>query len=310
MKKVISIILMAAMLLTIVPLEAAFATTIPNISINGDTFISPSGEPDPYINKDERTMIPIRFFAEALGVPDDEEHIVWDQETQTATITDGKNTVIIPLGSKEITVNNKTVIMDTVAEMKNHRVFIPARFLAEGLDANVQWDGENRRVVIFTRDFLDNHPVMESKQAIDIDDPFLAVPFYEVISAEFRNYRTFGNSETFLQRIQEARKLADKIDFEIDKVNEKITVTIPDHDPKNLFIALNFIGIGQHTEPGTYSMLFEDAKEGKLMTLYIADVKYGAANLYMLSVFIRDGEVGMLTGNKGWDMFRLLKEEN
>ena len=49
----------------------------------------------------------------------------------------GTNIVEIPMGSKENRVNGEKVLMDTVAEVKNQRIFIPARYLAEGLGANV-----------------------------------------------------------------------------------------------------------------------------------------------------------------------------
>ena len=48
------------------------------------------------------------------------------------------------MGSKEIRVNGEKVLMDTVAEVKNQRIFIPARYLAEGLGAKIYWDQEDQ----------------------------------------------------------------------------------------------------------------------------------------------------------------------
>ena len=88
MKKILNVLLAVALFLSLMPSVVYAAEMTPiNIIINGENFVSPVGEPAPYANKDQRTLIPIRFFAEKLGVPNDEEHIKWDQASQTATIT-------------------------------------------------------------------------------------------------------------------------------------------------------------------------------------------------------------------------------
>ncbi len=162
MKKILNVLLAVTLFLSLMPSAYASEVTPVNIVINGQKFVSPVGEPAPYANKDQRTLIPIRFFAEKLGVPNDEEHIKWDQASQTATITDGTNIVEIPMGSKEIRVNDEKVLMDTVAEVKNQRIFIPARYLAEGLGAMVYWDQEDQTAVFMTKDYLENHISMHT----------------------------------------------------------------------------------------------------------------------------------------------------
>ena len=54
----------------------------------------------PYIAKN-RTMVPIRYIANACGVTD--ENITWNQATRTATISGPNNVVTIKMGSNTIT---------------------------------------------------------------------------------------------------------------------------------------------------------------------------------------------------------------
>jgi hypothetical protein len=150
-KKVMICLLVVTMFFALVPnnqLKAASKSI--SFKINAVLFKAPAGEPAPYINKERRTMIPIRFFAAALGVLDDEEHVQWNLDTKTATIIKDDTKVEITLGQRYILVNGERVVMDTAAEMKNQRTFIPARFMAEALGAKVVWDLKNQTVHIIS----------------------------------------------------------------------------------------------------------------------------------------------------------------
>ncbi|MCK8058343.1 MULTISPECIES: clostripain-related cysteine peptidase [unclassified Fusibacter] len=97
----------------------------------------------PYINEDNRTMVPIRFISEALGAT-----VSWDGTTKTVTIIKGDITLKLPIGSKEITVNGLVYSVDTPAVLVSGRTMVPVRFPAEFLGSDVQWDGATRSVLI------------------------------------------------------------------------------------------------------------------------------------------------------------------
>jgi hypothetical protein len=100
----------------------------------------------PYIDSNNRTMVPIRYIANACGVSDD--NITWDQATQTATLN-GTNTVVtIKVGSNTIQTSTGTITMDTVAVNNNGRIYVPARFIANALGADVTWDAATKTVGI------------------------------------------------------------------------------------------------------------------------------------------------------------------
>lgn len=151
MKKMIILTLAVALFLSLLPMSSTMADTQLRFEINGESYTTPDGEPAPYINADNRTMVPVRFFANALDVPD--AQIGWNQATQTATIQKGDRTVSIALGARIVLVNGNEVEMDTQAEIQDGRVFIPARFIAEGLGATVGWDQATQTVI------LTNEPV-------------------------------------------------------------------------------------------------------------------------------------------------------
>ncbi|MGB9680162.1 MAG: copper amine oxidase N-terminal domain-containing protein, partial [Thermoanaerobacteraceae bacterium] len=105
----------------------------------------------PYVNKDGRTLVPLRFVAYALGLG--EENVIWNEQDQTVTIKADitfpkfytlpqktlKRTLVFKIGSPEFTVDGQTKVMDTVPVLVNGRTMLPARFVAENLDYEVLW---------------------------------------------------------------------------------------------------------------------------------------------------------------------------
>ncbi len=94
----------------------------------------------PYLSE-SRTMLPVRYVADALGI--DESLIAWDAQTKTVTIL-ADRVVQIKLGSKDMTLDTVVVPMSASPEMKNNRVFIPVAEIARALGAEITWDGVNK----------------------------------------------------------------------------------------------------------------------------------------------------------------------
>ncbi|QEK13250.1 copper amine oxidase N-terminal domain-containing protein [Crassaminicella thermophila] len=99
----------------------------------------------PYI-KDGRTMLSLRYVAEAMGVSN--ENIMWDGATRTVTIFKGDRIAQVQIGSNKLMVGGATITMDTVAEIKDGRTMLPVSFVAKALGAQVEWDGATRTVTI------------------------------------------------------------------------------------------------------------------------------------------------------------------
>ena len=84
---------------------------------------------------ESRTMLPVRFVAEAFGA-----EVGWDGATSTATVKTATTEIKIAIGANSATVNGKTVELDAPAFIQNGRTYMPVRFVAEKLGATVDWD--------------------------------------------------------------------------------------------------------------------------------------------------------------------------
>ena len=95
------------------------------------------------IIRNERTMLPVRYVAEALGA-----EIGWDGATSTATLKTADTEIKITVGASEAVVNGKAVKLDSPAFIENDRTYMPVRFVAETLGATVAWDGATSTATI------------------------------------------------------------------------------------------------------------------------------------------------------------------
>jgi len=90
----------------------------------------------------ERTMLPARFVAEALGAK-----VLWDRNTRTVSII-GEKAIAITIGSDTAYVNGVAVKLDSPAFIMDDRTYLPLRFIAENLGADVEWLADELKIVI------------------------------------------------------------------------------------------------------------------------------------------------------------------
>jgi len=163
MKKRISILLAAVLVISTVCITGASATianqaavkaatvstatktAAPSVRVNDRLVSFPDAQP--YIDGNSRTMIPVLFVSKALGAD-----VSWDNNTKTAMISLDGTTVKVPVGSKTITVrkggNTSTMTMDTQAVVTAGRTCIPIEFVAEALDTYVGYSNYYNTVEI------------------------------------------------------------------------------------------------------------------------------------------------------------------
>ncbi|MDX9870971.1 MAG: molybdate ABC transporter substrate-binding protein [Clostridia bacterium] len=121
-REFVVILLMMMFVLALVP-GAAFAA--PGIAVDGQALSIDASYGAPYIDSANRLQVPIRVVSEKLGAKVD-----WDQNTQTATIN---GNLKIKLGSAEIQTPLGAIAMDTSAVLKDGRIYVPIRFIANAL---------------------------------------------------------------------------------------------------------------------------------------------------------------------------------
>ena len=145
------VLAMTTLLATGAMAASATDATGPDVRVNGELVDFPDGQP--YVDANSRTMIPVRFVTEALGAK-----VSWDGPNQTAVIEKDGTTVKIKIGSTDLTViksgKTSTVKMDTAAVVKDGRTYVPIRFVAEALGAEVDYSGTYYTVGIYGGDEL------------------------------------------------------------------------------------------------------------------------------------------------------------
>lgn len=93
--------------------------------------------------KNDRVMVPVRKISEALGAEVD-----WIEQSESALVKYKDRAVYIPAGTDWIVVNDKIEQTYEASYIKEERMLISARGIAEVLGANVEWDGDNHIVWI------------------------------------------------------------------------------------------------------------------------------------------------------------------
>lgn len=157
----------------------------------------------PYI-KSGRTFVPVRFLANALGIPDG--NISWDQSTKAVTLT-GSTAVSMVIGSKEMQSGNETVLMDAAPEIiPPGRTMLLARYVAEGLGFKVDWNPDRQLVVCYPQgqpapDLTQIISEIEEKKPVEKPEP-------QPGSVEER-YQKAKNNGGFFKEEQLDREMAD-----------------------------------------------------------------------------------------------------
>lgn len=100
----------------------------------------------PYIKRG-RTMLPLRYLAEALGYK-----VFWLNETRTVVIVDLGLRVEIPIDTNLIIINGIKYTSDLKPEIVHHRTMLPIANIARALGLkdgeDILWDEVNRQVTI------------------------------------------------------------------------------------------------------------------------------------------------------------------
>ncbi|MCL2048846.1 MAG: copper amine oxidase N-terminal domain-containing protein [Defluviitaleaceae bacterium] len=109
--------------------------------VNGE--IVAFGEQKPII-LDGITFMPLCETFEAMGF-----YVLWDEEKQTVSLSDGLNSAFFVVGqSSLIARGGNTIEMDVPAQIINERIMLPLSAVAEVVGARVFWDSKKREIDI------------------------------------------------------------------------------------------------------------------------------------------------------------------
>lgn len=99
------------------------------------------------VEKNGRTYVPFRAIFEAMGAT-----VAWEQETKTVSAERDGTAVSFVVGEKTVTVTEqgeqRTAATDAASFLRDGATYVPVRFAAQALGANVGWDEERQTVIL------------------------------------------------------------------------------------------------------------------------------------------------------------------
>lgn len=188
MKRVgILIISMLLLFIGMAPVHAAAAAKpLANnlhLFVNGKEVKIPDKDQKPYIDANNRTMVPVRFPAQTLGA-----HVDFDFSnpqcrevyiSQDAYGNMPKTDITLRIGDRKVEVNGETETMDTMAVIANGRTMVPVKFISEFLGAEVRWHDASQAAHIFTQGQSrekQDEIILDSAQSLGIEHPVIPDP--------------------------------------------------------------------------------------------------------------------------------------
>lgn len=186
-KRVLSFIVVLALIFT-------YTTYAVNININGNNvnFTEKSGVP--FVDENNRMLVPLRVTMEAFGAT-----VNWLPEIKTATVEKDGIRVDVPIGKTHILKNFTFVETDTAAIVKDDRVYIPIRPVLEAFGTKVNWNNDSQAITAST---LNNELELLKIHFIDVgqaDCILIELPTNEEILIDAGNK---GDNKTIINYIK------------------------------------------------------------------------------------------------------------
>lgn len=95
----------------------------------------------PFMDENNRTLVPVRFVSEALGA-----QVAWHDEVDRVDIAMEGKYISLTIGEKKALLNGEEIAFDTAAAIRGGRTFVPLRFVSEALGETVEWDGASQYI--------------------------------------------------------------------------------------------------------------------------------------------------------------------
>ena len=203
MKKIISIFAIAIMIclpfsfkcVHSSPSDVVVSLQINNkmMKINGQTSEVDAGRATTPVIVNDRTLVPIRAIIEAFG-----GDVLWDDDTDTTTLKMKNDTIKLAIGSKTAYLNNRAKTLDVAPTIINERTMLPIRFIAEGFNLGVGYNGATQTVYIVRNTFEDDEyqrlvnmlDGYDGRASVKINNNKPFFKEYEIIDAAFEYYST------------------------------------------------------------------------------------------------------------------------
>ena len=139
----------------------------------------------------ERTLVPVRAIIEAFG-----GNVFWDGDKKSVLLDMNGDEITLFIDSNTAYLNGKEESLDVAPMVINGRTMLPIRFIAEGFNLGVGWNGESRTIYIVREYFTpDEYDFLMSGLCDYSGEPYFEinenVPLfkdYEIIDGSFEYY--------------------------------------------------------------------------------------------------------------------------
>lgn len=113
----------------------------PIMTVDGTDRAIDEGRGTTPVIRDNRTLLPIRAVAEAMGAS-----VTWENESRTTALAKGDAVILLAIESNIAYINEEKQTLDTSPIILNDRTMLPIRFIAESLGYDVEWNGETQTI--------------------------------------------------------------------------------------------------------------------------------------------------------------------
>lgn len=206
LRRITMLSLAIALIATTLPIQVGAAGSV-QVKVDGKT-LSFGVKPQMIQG---RMMVPYRAIAESLG-----GKVKYSASSKKATITKGKNNVVLTIGSKTATINGKSVKLDAAPVTVKGNVLVPLRFVGESLGVWVNWNSKSATASLVTKKTITHamgkttlnsvpkRAVVLFNGGVDISvllgvkpvgavESYVQQPFYEYLRSDLVGTKTLGD---------------------------------------------------------------------------------------------------------------------
>lgn len=170
----------------------------PVMTVNGvEKEIDPGRGTTPIIQND-RTLLPVRAVVEEMG-----GSVSWNEDAQEAALVLGEDTIRLTIGSTTAYLNDEAHMLDVAPVVVNDRTMLPIRFIAEGFQFDVAWDGGTQTVTITKQEEDEQPPEGTIPEQPEQQEPE-EEPVTDTNRALVVYFSATGNTKALAQTIAEA----------------------------------------------------------------------------------------------------------
>lgn len=222
-KKIIPTVLSLAICSTMVlPAFSAETSSPINIIINGKNIDFTEDSGFPYIDENQRAMVPLRVTMEACGAA-----VGYDADKRTAIVITDSDRIEVPIDTNYLYSNNKKIINDTNSVVKNGITYLPIAAVLMSAGYTVEWENDSKSVIAYNFNYDSDELVpyhtssletltdrLLSGDVVYIDGAYYATPDYVRMLSNVQIHYLGDDLNTAIYPYEDSRY--DLLDFDVD----------------------------------------------------------------------------------------------